>query len=97
MSVRRQAGSVETLPIRDAVLADVVELTDLFVRRGLGRSLVLDVVATARHLGIARVEVMGNDQARAFYENGGFVFDGDVATPFGSASRLHVDVSPDPL
>jgi N-acetylglutamate synthase-like GNAT family acetyltransferase len=80
------------------VFGDVLELVDLFVDpewmgRGLGRSLVLDVVAVARQHGIPRVEVTGNNRARGFYAKVGFVFDYEVEMQFAWASRMHLDVS----
>ena len=82
------------------VLGDVVELEDLFVDpdwmgQGLGRRLVLDVVAIARRHGALRVEVTGSSRARGFYEKVGFVFDREVETQFGSAPRMRFDVSHD--
>lgn len=77
---------------------DVVEVNDLFVDparmgQGLGRALVLDVVALARRHGIARIELTGNQRARGFYEKVGFTFDIEVATQFGSAPRMYLDVA----
>jgi GNAT superfamily N-acetyltransferase len=75
----------------------VFEIEDLFVvpermRQGIGRALVLDLVAIARDRGVRRVEVTANRHALAFYENAGFTADGDVETRFGSAPRMHLDV-----
>jgi GNAT superfamily N-acetyltransferase len=72
---------------------DVVELEDLFVaptawRRGVGRALILDVVALARAQHRARVTVTANPNALAFYEKMGFTFDHDVTTEWGPAARL---------
>ena len=72
------------------------ELEDLFVdpgwmRRGIGRALVLDAVALARERGLERIEVTANDHALAFYEDVGFVLDGTVETAFGRGSRMHLD------
>ena len=52
---------------------DAIEIEDLFVdpgwmRRGIGRALVLDLIAIARGRGIDRVEVTANQHALAFYE-----------------------------
>jgi GNAT superfamily N-acetyltransferase len=73
-----------------------LELDDLFVdpdwmRRGIGRALVLDAVAVARAQGLGRIEVTANDHALGFYENAGFVLDGTVELPFGRGSRMHLD------
>jgi GNAT superfamily N-acetyltransferase len=72
---------------------DGAELEDLFVdpdwvRRGIGRALVLDAVAVARASGLERLEVTANDHALGFYQSVGFVLDGTVETDFGPASRM---------
>jgi ribosomal protein S18 acetylase RimI-like enzyme len=74
----------------------MTEIEDLFVapeqmRRGIGRALVLDLIAIARGRGVRRVEVTANQQALGFYEKAGFVVDHDVETSFGPAPRMHVD------
>jgi GNAT superfamily N-acetyltransferase len=79
--------------------AGFVELEDLFVepawmRRGIGRQLVLDVVARARRAGSARIEVTANEHARAFYEDAGFVFLHVAQTRFGPAPRMALVVTP---
>jgi len=78
---------------------DVVELDDLFVepdwmRRGIGNQLVLHVMEDARRTGAQRLEVTANPHALAFYQNAGFVFDGDVDTRFGPAPRMFRPVDP---
>lgn len=75
----------------------VFEIEDLFVvpermREGIGRALVLDLVAIARGRGVRRVEVTANRHALAFYEKAGFVADDDVETRFGHAPRMHLTV-----
>ncbi len=77
----------------------VVELEDLFVdpdwmRRRIGRRLVLDVVERARRAGVARVEVTANHHALAFYEECGFAYHHDVQTRFGPAPRMVLTVTP---
>jgi len=79
------------------VARGIIELEDLFVepewtRRGVGRQLVLDLVAIARKRRIRRVEVTANKHALVFYRKAGFVFDGDIDTRFGAAHRMHRDV-----
>ncbi len=77
---------------------EVTEVEDLFVdpdwmRRGVGRALVQDLVALAQRRGVRRVEVTGNPQARAFYESVGFSRDHDVETLLGPGLRMHLDVA----
>ncbi|HEY5024503.1 MAG TPA: GNAT family N-acetyltransferase [Acidimicrobiales bacterium] len=77
----------------------LVELEDLFVdpewmRRGIGRQLVLDAVASARRAGITRLEVTANHHASAFYRDVGFVLDHEVETRFGPAPRMCLVVAP---
>ena len=81
------------------IAGGAVELEDLFVdpgwmRQGVGRALVLDVIAITRRHGAPRVEVTANQHALAFYENVGFVRDHEVETRFGPAVRMHLDVVP---
>ena len=71
----------------------VLELEDLFVdpdwmRRGVGRRLVEDVVAVAKRRGIDRIEVTANPHADAFYRSVGFVHIGEAETEFGPAARM---------
>jgi ribosomal protein S18 acetylase RimI-like enzyme len=79
-------------------LANSLELDDLFVdpewmRRGVGRDLMSDVAAIAQSRGVARIEVTANGHALEFYEALGFVVDGLAETRFGSAHRMHLDVT----
>jgi GNAT superfamily N-acetyltransferase len=78
---------------------DVFEIEDLFVdpdrmRQGIGRALVLDLIAIAHGRGVGRVEVTANQHALAFYGKVGFVVDHEVETTFGPAPRMHVDITP---
>jgi GNAT superfamily N-acetyltransferase len=80
---------------------DVLELEDLFVdpdwmRRGVGRLLVQDVMAVAQRELVQRVEVTANPHALAFYESTGFVHDRKVLTRFGTGTRMHLDVAQRP-
>lgn len=80
--------------------ADWLELDELFVdpesmRHGVGRALVLDVMALARDRNVVRIEVTANEQALGFYERVGFVTRGVVDTRFGTAPRMHLDLAAD--
>ena len=77
---------------------DDFEIEDLFVepgwmRRGIGRALVLDMIAIARGRGIGRVEVTANPHALAFYEKAGFVVYREVVTRFRTAPRMRLAVT----
>jgi GNAT superfamily N-acetyltransferase len=77
----------------------VLVLDDLFVdpawmRRGVGRLLVDDVITRATAAGIARIEVEANVHAVPFYLCVGFESDGEVRLPLGSAVQMHRDVFP---
>jgi GNAT superfamily N-acetyltransferase len=76
---------------------EVAELDGLFVEpdqilHGVGRALMADFVAMARHQRAGRIEVTANPKAAGFYEKLGFVADGPVATRFGPALRMHFDL-----
>jgi RimJ/RimL family protein N-acetyltransferase/GNAT superfamily N-acetyltransferase len=77
---------------------NILEIEDLFVdpermRQGIGRALVLDLIAIARDHGVRRVEVTANQHALAFYETTGFVVDHAVTTMFGPAPRMHMEIA----
>ena len=93
---RTRVAVVDGRIVGFATLLGDGELEDLFVdpgwmRRGIGRALVLDAVALARAHGLARIEVTANGEALGFYESVGFVLDGAVETAFGRGSRMHLD------
>ncbi|MGH3203541.1 MAG: GNAT family N-acetyltransferase [Streptosporangiaceae bacterium] len=76
---------------------DGFEIEDLFVepgwmRRGIGRALVRDMIAIARGRGTGQVEVTANPHALAFYETAGFLVYREVATRFRTAPRMRLDV-----
>jgi ribosomal protein S18 acetylase RimI-like enzyme len=76
----------------------VWELDDLFVepelmRRGVGRTLVVDLVERGRAAGVRRLEVTANPHALGFYERMGFLATGEiVATRFKPASRMALEL-----
>jgi GNAT superfamily N-acetyltransferase len=79
-------------------VGDAIEIEDLFVdpgwmRQGIGRALVLDLIAIARDCGIGRVEVTANQHALAFYTKAGFVVHREDATRFGPAPRMRLAVA----
>ena len=87
------AGFATWLPGQDAI-----EIEDLFVDpdwmgQGIGRALVLDLIAIARSRGARRVEVTANQHARAFYEKAGFFLGHPVKTRFGPAPRMHLQIT----
>ena len=72
---------------------DVAELEDLFVdpqwmRRGIGRALVMDISARLSELRFETLEVTANPHAMPFYENLGFVEIGTVDTQLHPAPRM---------
>jgi GNAT superfamily N-acetyltransferase len=74
------------------------ELDDMFVdpdwmRHGVGRALMLDIAAVARQGGVQRIEVTANKHALRFYQEVGFVIDGQVETLFGPGLRMHLEVA----
>lgn len=56
---------------------------DRQVRRGVGRSLMSHVIATARSAGIARLDCMSTLTAVPFYTAMGFVAQGPITVPLG--------------
>jgi GNAT superfamily N-acetyltransferase len=93
----RVVGFATTSPATDGL-----ELDDLFVdpdwmRHGVGRALVDDVVATARRRNCRRITVTANEHALAFYERVGFVTHGFAETMFGPARRMTMELRPSRL
>jgi GNAT superfamily N-acetyltransferase len=71
-----------------------IEMEDLFVdpdwmRQGIGRSLVNDIVDLAGRQGFYRIEVTANPHAHSFYESVGFTVDHLVETRFYPGQRMH--------
>lgn len=99
-NVRVAIGSVRVLGFASLIpgrIDGAAELDGLFVdpafmRRGIGRTLVNDVLALARSRGCRRIEVTANPRALEFYLKMGFIDDGVEKTQFGPGLRMHVDV-----
>ncbi len=75
-----------------------LELVDLFtgpdwMRRGVATALIDDVVAFARAIRVCRVSVIGNPHATQFYQQAGFVTEGQAVTEFGPSLRMHLTVA----
>jgi len=80
---------------------EAVEVEDLFVdpdwmRHGIGRALMKDLIAIARGRGAGLVEVTANHHALAFYGKVGFAVTGEVETRFGPAPRMRLEDLPGP-
>jgi GNAT superfamily N-acetyltransferase len=74
-----------------------LELEGLFVdpdwmRQGVARSLVADVIATAKRAGSACIEVTANPHAEGFYRSVGFEPEYECETPFGPALRMRLAI-----
>jgi GNAT superfamily N-acetyltransferase len=72
-----------------------VEVEDLFVdpeymRRGIARRLMLDLIAAARSAGVLRIEVTANPHAEAFYRSVGFGRTHTLNLEWGPASRMEL-------
>ena len=84
-------GFITTLPLD----AGALEIEDLFVdpdwmRTGVARRLVEDLVATASRNGVRRIEVTANPHANAFYRHVGFVQGHHTETRLGGAPRMYL-------
>jgi predicted N-acetyltransferase YhbS len=64
------------------------------MRSGVGRRLVEDAKRIAHERGAARIDVVANPQALAFYEAVGFTTVGAAQTRFGPAPRMSLAVGP---
>jgi ribosomal protein S18 acetylase RimI-like enzyme len=76
---------------------NVIELDDLFVdpiymRRGIGWKLVLDILGTAKEQGFDRLEVTANPHAKEFYKTVGFAPGRMVKTEFYPGQRMQLDI-----
>jgi ribosomal protein S18 acetylase RimI-like enzyme len=97
--VAEHAGVVVGFSVLLAPVAGACELDGLFVepqwmRNGIGRRLVDDARQIAVKCDAARIDVVANPQAVAFYEAVGFLVTGIADTRFEPAPRmsLHVDL-----
>ena len=62
-------------------------------RRGLGRALIADALATASAAGAAAIETVANPRAEGFYRRLGFTVTGQAQTQFGPANRMRLLVN----
>jgi len=90
------AGRTLGFSVVRALEERVSELDALFVEpgwmyRGVGRTLMDDVIASARASGVIRLEVTAKP-AVGFYEKIGFVAVRPVSTQFGPAVRMHLEL-----
>lgn len=85
------AGFASTVPDDDAEELDDLFVDPLWMRQGVARRLIEDVLAAARRSGASSVRVTANPHAMAFYTAVGFVPDGTAQTRFGPAPRLRLD------
>jgi GNAT superfamily N-acetyltransferase len=91
--VAEEDGAIVGFSVLFEPSGDACELDGLFVepprmRTGVGRRLVEDAKRIARDRGAARIDVVANPQAVAFYEAVGFVWTGEADTRFGPAPRM---------
>jgi GNAT superfamily N-acetyltransferase len=95
--VAEQDGAVAGFSVLLEPHGGACELDGLFVepgrmRTGVGRRLVEDAGRIARERGAARIDVVANPQAFAFYEAVGFVTTGRAQTRFGPAPRMSLSL-----
>jgi GNAT superfamily N-acetyltransferase len=81
-----------------ALGGSALELEDMFVdpdwmRMGVARGLVADLIATSRLDGIARIEVTANPHADGFYRSVGFVPWHECETQFGRPLRMQLAIT----
>jgi N-acetylglutamate synthase-like GNAT family acetyltransferase len=91
-------GRVAGFSVVRPVDGSACELDGLFVepdlmRKGVGRTLVDDVVERARGLGVRRIDVIANPTAISFYSTMGFLRGDDAMTQFGPAFWMHLDLT----
>jgi N-acetylglutamate synthase-like GNAT family acetyltransferase len=95
--VAEQDGAMAGFSVLLERSGDACELDGLFVepgvmRSGVGRRLVDDAKRIAAQRGAARIDVVANPQAVAFYAAVGFVAAGEAQTRFGPAPRMSLPV-----
>jgi N-acetylglutamate synthase-like GNAT family acetyltransferase len=88
-------GFLTAVPLDGGAL----ELADLFVdpdwmRRGVARCLMTNLITTARLDGIARIEVTANPHADGFYRAAGFIACHERPTPLGAGTRMQLTIPP---
>ena len=92
-----QDGTVIAFASTSRKAAGVLELDDLFTepawrRRGAARRLIEAIVADAHRERVARLDVVGNQHAMAFYRRVGFVPDGPARTALGGGVHMHLAI-----
>lgn len=97
--VAEQDGAVIGFLVLLACIDSGCELDGLFVEPGrmrnrVGRRLVEEAERMARARGAARIDVIANPQATAFYEAVGFTTVGEEQTRFGAAPRMSLSMTP---
>jgi ribosomal protein S18 acetylase RimI-like enzyme len=97
--IAEQDGAIVGFVVLLASGAGACELDGLFVepsrmRAGIGRRLIDDAKAIARRAGAARIDVIANPQAVAFYRRVGFRTTGEAETTFGKAPRMSLALDP---
>jgi GNAT superfamily N-acetyltransferase len=89
----RIVGFAATLDVDGRTELEALFVDPDWMRRGVGRELITDLVRLAKFRGVDRVVVTAGFPARGFYEEVGFQFDGETATPLGPpALRMHLDI-----
>jgi GNAT superfamily N-acetyltransferase len=96
--VAERAGVVVGFAVLFERVGEACELDGLFVeptamRGGIGRRLIEDAARIARERGAARIDVVANPQAVAFYNAVGFETTGAAQTQFGPAPRMSLFVA----
>ena len=94
-------ASTELLPLGFAVVLFTseleAELDGLFVepemwRKGVARSLLQASCELAKSTGARSLHVIANHHASAFYSSSGFLYEREVHTQFGAATRMQLQL-----